>query len=362
MAQTPVVMPKMSMTMTEGEVVEILVKVGDKVEKGQVVAVVGTDKTDMEVESDHEGEVTEISVGPGDVIDVGAPLFVLETLGEDLLAGMFDAPPESVPVVVEEPAAEPIESPASQAVAEGAKVLAMPGARKQAAELGIDLATITPASPAGVIKQSDLPAAGSREAKARDQIAKVVNTSTQIPQFSLSATIQLNSALAEDASDRFVQLARAWVRVLSALPKLNQNYVNGEFVNVEEIRIAALVKSPVGYVSPSLAAAQIESVEWAQSARGVLEAARANRIPVENLQPATTSITDLGEFGIRHANTLLFPPQSSGFNVGVIRRGESGFEIDCTIVIDHRIADPGDGAEALALFATELQRELDVNS
>ena len=49
MAQTPVVMPKMSMTMTEGEVVEILVKVGDRVEKGQVVAVVGTDKTDMEV-------------------------------------------------------------------------------------------------------------------------------------------------------------------------------------------------------------------------------------------------------------------------------------------------------------------------
>jgi len=362
MAQTPVVMPKMSMTMTEGEVVEILVKVGDKVEKGQVVAVVGTDKTDMEVESDHEGEVTEISVGPGDVIDVGAPLFVLETLGEDLLAGMFDAPPESVPVVVEEPAAEPIESPASQAVAEGAKVLAMPGARKQAAELGIDLAKITPASPAGVIKQSDLPAAGSREAKARDQIAKAVNTSTQIPQFSLSATIQLNSALAEDASDRFVQLARAWVRVLSALPKLNQNYMNGEFISVEEIRIAALVKSPLGYVSPSLAAAQIESVEWVQSARGVLEAARANRIPVENLQPATTLITDLGEFGIRQANTLLFPPQSSGFNVGAIRRGESGFEIDCTIVIDHRIADPGDGAEALALFATELQRELDVNS
>ncbi|NCW23513.1 MAG: 2-oxo acid dehydrogenase subunit E2, partial [Actinobacteria bacterium] len=200
MAQTPVVMPKMSMTMTEGEVVEILVKVGDKVEKGQVVAVVGTDKTDMEVESDHEGEVTEISVGPGDVIDVGAPLFVLETLGEDLLAGMFDAPPESVPVVVEEPAVEPIENHASQVLAEGANVLAMPGARKQAAELGIDLAKITPASPAGVIKLSDLPAAGSREAKARDQIARVVNTSTQIPQFSLSATIQLNSALAEDAS------------------------------------------------------------------------------------------------------------------------------------------------------------------
>jgi pyruvate dehydrogenase E2 component (dihydrolipoamide acetyltransferase) len=103
MAQTTVVMPKMSMTMTEGEVVEILVKVGDRVEKGQVVAVVGTDKTDMEVESDHEGEVTEVSVGPGDVIDVGAPLFVLETVGEDLLAGMFDQAPDFPETVNEEP-------------------------------------------------------------------------------------------------------------------------------------------------------------------------------------------------------------------------------------------------------------------
>jgi pyruvate dehydrogenase E2 component (dihydrolipoamide acetyltransferase) len=362
MAQTPVVMPKMSMTMTEGEVVEILVKVGDKVEKGQVVAVVGTDKTDMEVESDHEGEVTEISVGPGDVIDVGAPLFVLETVGEDLLAGMFDSPSESATVLAEEPAAEPQENPAPQAAADSVNVLAMPGARKLAAEQGIDLGTITPASPSGVIKQSDLPTPGTREAKARDQIARVVNTSTQVPQFSLSTTIGLGSPLAEDANSRFVQLARAWVRTLRALPRLNQNYVNGEFISVEEIRIAALVKSPLGFVSPTLSASNIDASEWEANAKTVLMAARENHIPTDNLQPATTSITDLGEFGIRQANTLLFPPQSSGFNVGAIRRSESGFEIDCTIVIDHRIADPGDGAEALALFATELQRELDVNS
>ena len=71
MARTPVVMPKMSMTMTEGEVVELHITVGQKVSQGDVIAVVGTDKTNMEVESDFDGTVLEITSKPGDVIDVG---------------------------------------------------------------------------------------------------------------------------------------------------------------------------------------------------------------------------------------------------------------------------------------------------
>ena len=85
MASTAIVMPKMSMTMTEGEVVEILIAVGDEITSGQLVAVVGTDKTDMEVESDHAGKVLEVLAKPGDVLEVGAPMFMLETKGEDLL-------------------------------------------------------------------------------------------------------------------------------------------------------------------------------------------------------------------------------------------------------------------------------------
>ena len=361
MAQTPVVMPKMSMTMTEGEVVEILVAVGDRVAKGQVVAVVGTDKTDMEVESDYEGEVTEISSSPGDVLEVGAPMFVLETEGEDLLAGMFGDEAAAEEEVVQTVAQEPQAPAAQPAAQEASGVLAMPGARRAAQEQGIDLSTITPASPAGVVKITDLPAPGTREEAARHQIARVVDTSAQIPQFSLTSTLSLSSALPADAGARFVSLARAWVRTLQARPRLNQRFADGTFTTVDQIRIAALVKTPLGFVSPTLSAESIAESSWAEKAKSVLDAARQNKIAPENLQPASTSITDLGEFGIRQANTLLFQPQSSGFNVGAIRASGSGYEVDCTIVIDHRIADPGDGAEALAHFAQELQKELDVN-
>ena len=95
MASTAIVMPKMSMTMTEGEVVEILIAVGDEITSGQLVAVVGTDKTDMEVESDHAGKVLEVLAKPGDVLEVGAPMFMLETKGGDLLAGLFGSAPEA---------------------------------------------------------------------------------------------------------------------------------------------------------------------------------------------------------------------------------------------------------------------------
>ena len=364
MAQTPVVMPKMSMTMTEGEVVEILVAVGDRVEKGQVVAVVGTDKTDMEVESDHEGEVVEVTSAPGDVIEVGAPLFVLTTEGEDLLAGMFgDAPPIEEPTAeVEAPVAGSaplVEAPAPES--SESSVLAMPGARKAAAEQGIDLSTITPASPLGVIKLTDLPLPGSREDRARHQIAKVVDTSSLIPQFTLSTTITLSSQLPDEPSERFVKLARGWVRMLQARPRLNQVVEQGQFTSVSDLRIAALVKTPLGFVSPTVSAQGIGEASWAEGTKRVLEQARENKIAPENLLPASTSITDLGEFGVRQANTLLFEGQSSGFNVGQQRAAGDAYEIDCTIVIDHRIADPGDGAEAVALFAAELQKELDVN-
>jgi pyruvate dehydrogenase E2 component (dihydrolipoamide acetyltransferase) len=368
MPRTPVVMPKMSMTMTEGEVVEILVTVGQKVSAGDVVAVVGTDKTDMEVESDHEGEVVEISSAPGQVLEVGAPLFVLETEGEDLLAGMFgDAEPAAPAEETAAPAAIPPaasaapNAPLAQQPADVQSVLAMPGARKLADERGVDITQVVPASPAGIIKQSDIPLAGSREERARDQIAAVVNTSTHIPQFSVTKQIKFKGSLSEDAAERFVQLARAWVGTIRSHTKFTQQFVNGSFAPAN-VRIAALVRSPLGYVSPAIDAAGIETDAWKQKALSLISSAKENRIAVEHLGGASTSITDLSEFGIKSANTLLFPPQSSGINIGSLKVDNHKVALEVTLVADHRIADPGDAAEALLTFEQLLREVANGNS
>ena len=369
MAQTQVVMPKMSMTMTEGEVVEITVKVGDQISQGQVVAVVGTDKTDMEVESDHEGEVIEILAGSGDVLPVGAGLILLETKGEDLLAGLFGTAGDAPTPVAESAPAAPIaqvEQPVAEAavVAEpvienAGPVLAMPGARKLAQELGIDLRTVTAKSETGVIKQADL-AAGvdpARQDRARVQIAKVVETSKSIPQLSVTGTVAIKTKLPKDFVSRATQLLSAWKHTLDKNPKLNSVYQGESFATPAQVRAAVLLKTQLGFVSPVIEL----SGDWHEGVAKILQAARLNKIALENLQGATTSVTDLSEYPITQASTLLMAGQSSGINLGKVREVASGFEIAVTIVLDHRVADAGDAAEAMVAFERALNEVLDGN-
>lgn len=373
MASTAIVMPKMSMTMTEGEVVEILIAVGDEITSGQLVAVVGTDKTDMEVESDHAGKVLEVLAKPGDVLEVGAPMFMLETKGEDLLAGLFGSAPEAAESAVAEatPVAAAGQAPVEEAVSSQAptppeapkSILAMPGARKLARDQGIDLATVQAASPSGVIKQSDLSVSSdlaqstdpSRELKARALIAKVVATALEIPQFSLSKKVSVSKPLPKDFVTRASLLLQAWQKTLAASPKLNTRFVDGSFVSNSEVRAAYLVETSLGFVSPVISLAG----DFVATVGSILAAARINKISLENLSGATTSVTDLSEFDVSQANTLLFGSQTSGLNLGKASEQGQAVTIDVTIVIDHRIADPGDGARALGLFEKFLNEVLD---
>ena len=373
MASTAIVMPKMSMTMTEGEVVEILIAVGDEITSGQLVAVVGTDKTDMEVESDHAGKVLEVLAKPGDVLEVGAPMFMLETKGEDLLAGLFGSAPEAaepaaaeatpVATVSQAPVEEAVSGQAPAAPEPAKSILAMPGARKLARDQGIDLATVRAASPSGVIKQSDLSVSSdlaqstdpSRELKARALIAKVVATALEIPQFSLSKKVSVSKPLPKDFVTRAGLLLQAWQKTLAASPKLNTRFVDGSFVANAEVRAAYLVETSLGFVSPVISLAG----DFAAGVPSILAAARINKISLENLSGATTSVTDLSEFDVSQANTLLFGSQTSGLNLGKASKQGQAVTIDVTIVLDHRIADPGDGARALGLFEKFLNEVLD---
>jgi pyruvate dehydrogenase E2 component (dihydrolipoamide acetyltransferase) len=361
MATTELVMPKMSMTMTEGEVVEILVAIGDQVTAGQVVAVVGTDKTDMEVESDHTGTVTELPAKPGDVLEVGAALIVLQTEGEDLLAGLFgDSASQPEQATVSPVVTDVVVEAATQPPAAQAEVMAMPGARKLAREQGIDLTQVVAASASGVIKQSDLgtgatvSASDDKKRRARLMTAKVVATALDIPQFSLTKSIELSSQLPENAADRAVALLTAWSRTLQELHVINQQFVDGDFREVSQVRAAVLTQTELGFVSPVISL----TGSWQEKAGAVLADARNNKIALENLAVATTSVTDLSEFGISQANTLLFGSQSSGINIGNISLVGGIVTIDVTIVLDHRIADPGDGAKALDLFGRGLNEVL----
>ncbi|MGI6876786.1 lipoyl domain-containing protein, partial [Amycolatopsis sp. 3B14] len=118
MQEAPLVMPKMSMTMTEGTLVTWHKSEGDEVRAGEVVCEVATDKVDMEVEAPADGTLARIVAQPDDVVAVGEPIAYLTTLAEDLLAGLFDGPaPEPAPQPEREREREPEPVPAAPAPA-----------------------------------------------------------------------------------------------------------------------------------------------------------------------------------------------------------------------------------------------------
>ncbi|MCR3719072.1 MULTISPECIES: dihydrolipoamide acetyltransferase family protein [Prauserella salsuginis group] len=222
--QVPLVMPKMSMTMTEGVFVAWHKAEGDEIRQGEVVCEVTTDKVDMEVEATVDGVLARLVAAPEDVIAVGDPIAYVESEAEDLLDGLFDDPePEPEPGASPSPDAEPAPEPEPgpepgpeselepepAGAASGAQPsesatppaatppetvppaantapavagvtpaaagvngaagaapprppAAVPAARRLAAERGVDLAALTPTGPWDTIRVADLPATEPR--------------------------------------------------------------------------------------------------------------------------------------------------------------------------------------------------------
>lgn len=159
-------MPKLSDTMTEGTLVKWHKQVGDSVEIGDILAEIETDKAVMEMEAFDDGTLTEIRIQNGEKAGIGAVLAVLN--GD---SGHSPDPAQHVvtPAPVEIPAPTPPSPasapPASATTETGDRILTSPLARKVAAELGIDLSTITGTGPLGRITRADVEAAAKSPAK-----------------------------------------------------------------------------------------------------------------------------------------------------------------------------------------------------
>src|SRR6188472_508498 len=213
MTRLAIRMPKMSMTMTEGEVSSWMVKVGDEINDGDIVCEVMTDKVDMDVESPVSGTLVEIVVESG-LVAVGEPIGWVEgeddggSFGDLLMAPetpeQVEAPvPEPDPVADTGPAAPEPEQQRPSGI-----VPAVPRARGLARELGVDLASVTPSGPEGLVRVADVeavapatqPAAApapvterpqpaakqtDRRAAIRAVVARTMTPSAAIPQFTV---------------------------------------------------------------------------------------------------------------------------------------------------------------------------------
>jgi pyruvate dehydrogenase E2 component (dihydrolipoamide acetyltransferase) len=358
-------MPKMSMTMETGELLLFHVKVGDQVKSGDVLFEVMTDKIDMEVEAPADGVIETLVGNPGDVIEIGKPVLIMLTetevmafdFGGDSAAPVAEPVPPVVaaPVVVEPVVTAPVVQqvaptppPVVQAVVApvaaapiivNTSVKAVPKARVEAANRGIDLRTVHPTGPDRTITFSDVnsaqvdPAVLKRQAANKALIAKGIEMTRGIAQASFNRRANANFDHA--------QLISAWAKVLRGRPDLAVHQHVGVSLIIESKYGSAL---PV-FRDPDL----IGVVELRTLVASTTEAAKNGKVPIAMLSGGTTTIFDLTTYSMSSATPLLFPNQVTSLTIGY----DSESTKNISLTIDLNFCDFYDGALLLdALIAS----------
>ncbi len=386
-------MPKLSMTMEEGELVDWVKSVGDTVQEGDVVCEVMTDKVEMEVESPFTGTIVRILAEDGARVAVGAPIAILTTDSEDFLGDLLDAPTGDLPTAssddpsgVAEPAGDPPAQPVPPATAEPPEppeqaappeqptptgpVRAVPAARARAAALGVELASVRGSGPNGLITVADVQAAGQtdgggdggamarRRHRTRLATARVMAASAAVPQFTLYADADLDALAARRGRLSWTTLVvRAAALALRDAPDLTASWRDGDVVPGRDVRVALAVDSPAGLVAPVLADPdRLAPAALDDAIRSVAGRARAGGLTAADVEGATFTVSNLGTLGVAAFGALITPPQAAVLSVGAVAAvpvavdGLLGVRLRCRLglTVDHRVADGADGARYLA--------------
>lgn len=375
-------MPSLGSDMESGTLAEWLVAPGDTVARGDVVAVVETQKGAIEIECFEAGTVQELRAQPGHVLPVGAPMAVILAEGE--------AEPEQEPALQPalEPAVEaepkPVQQTVPAAAAPAGAVRASPAARVRAAELGLDLGTVTGSGPGGAIVLADVEAGdgtgkpASRLDEMRKAIAAAMTRSKQtIPHFYLSQTMDVQCAIdllavrnaeapPEDRILLGAVLLRAAALAAQKAETLNGHYTDGAFQPAAQVNPGlAVALRGGGLVAPALAdVPSMTLAETMAAMRDTVSRARAGRLTSSEMTRGTLTVSSLGETCGEVMAGVIFPPQVALIGIGApqLRPWVAGGQvvprtvITVTLAADHRVTGGRQAARFLAGFETLISK------
>ncbi|ODU71304.1 MAG: pyruvate dehydrogenase complex dihydrolipoamide acetyltransferase [Novosphingobium sp. SCN 66-18] len=370
-------MPALSPTMEEGTLSKWLVKVGDTVSSGDIMAEIETDKATMEFEAVDEGVIVSIDVAEGsEGVKVGTVIATLAGEDEDASAPAPKAAPAPAPAATAAPAAAPAPSPApaaattAAAAPRGDRVVASPLAKRIAASKGIDLASVKGTGPNGRIVKADVagaqpgaaPVAASAPAptpaaappptpapvaaasvpdfgipyeaqklnNVRKTIARRLTEAKQtIPHIYLTVDIQLDallklrSQLNKALEAQGVKLSvndliiKALAKALVQVPKCNVSFAGDELRSFSRADISVAVAAPSGLITPIIVDAGAKSISTiATEMKELANKAREGKLQPHEYQGGTASLSNLGMFGIKQFDAVINPPQGMIMAVG----------------------------------------------
>ena len=385
-------MPSLGADMEAGTLVEWLVKPGDRVKRGDVVAVVETQKGAIEVETFEAGKIEQILVDLNTKVAVGTPLARIRTELEGPFGAVTAAPPPAVPLAAPPSVRAPVAPPPPAPLATGAVARARvsPAARRLAEARRMDLSTVTGSGPAGEITYADVergigkvgaPPERKRalgldlDAMRTAIAAAMARSKREIPHYYLEHQLdvtaceqwltQRNATRPPDNRLLIGALAiKAAALAARRFPAFNGFYRDGKFEPASAVHAGvAIAIRGGGLAAPALHDAdQIPVDELMAGMRDLVQRTRAGRIRGSELSDPTITITSLGERGVETLYGIIYPPQVAivGFGKIVTRPwvidGAIGPRSVVTITLsaDHRVSD----GHAGALFLAEIGRLL----
>ncbi|MDD5558734.1 dihydrolipoamide acetyltransferase family protein [Candidatus Methylomirabilis sp.] len=407
-----VVMPRLSDTMEEGKILRWLKQEGDRVEGGDIIAEIQTDKADIEMEAFGSGTLRKILIGAGGSAPVGHLIGVIAEEDENISAllppAMGVAAQAAAPARPDAPAPAP---PTLQAVAPG-RVKASPLAKKFARAQGIDLSMVRGSGPGGRVIRRDvvaltpsaaavdertpsisltppiaervaavappMPSTGFEDRELspmRRAIAKrVAQSMATVPHFYLTVEVAMDKAteLREAMQARMPDLKvtftdiiiRAVAIALGRHPAVNASFT-GERIRVySQVNIGIAVALEVGLMTPVLRDCGGKSLaQIAKETKSLIERARIQKLRPEEYSGGTFTVSNLGMYEIEEFTAIINPPEAAILAIGSIQskpvivdgRVRVGQRMRMTLSCDHRAVDGLTGAT----FLQEVKRLLE---
>lgn len=437
-----ITMPALSPTMEEGNLSKWLVKEGDKVTSGDVIAEIETDKATMEVEAVDEGVVAKLVVPAGtEGVKVNALIAILAEDGEDVAEaakGGDSAPAPKAEAAKEEPkkdvataAPAKAEAPAAAPAAKGAenkgdRVFASPLARRIAKDAGVDVSAVKGTGPHGRVVQRDVEAAiksgGAKAASAAAQAAstapkpqsddailklfeegtyeivphdgmrktiarRLVESKQTVPHFYLTIDCELDALLAlrsqinsaapltktEKGEVPAYKLSvndlviKAVALALRDIPEANVSWTEGGMIKHKRADVGVAVSIPGGLITPIVRQSESKTLSAiSNEMKDLAKRARDRKLKPEEYQGGSTSVSNLGMFGVKDFAAIINPPHATIFAIGageqraVVKNGEIKVAtvMSVTLSTDHRAVDGALAAELAQAFKRHIENPM----
>ncbi|MEO8290049.1 MAG: dihydrolipoamide acetyltransferase family protein [Gaiellaceae bacterium] len=413
-----VTLPRLGQGMETGTIVRWLKSEGEKVEKGEPLYELDTEKVTQEVEAESSGVLLKIMAGEGEEIEVGKPIAVIGEAGEKVAEAPEAEAEEPTEVTEGEPAEEGDPAPEREEEREGGReagpegplepeqrvdgngdaggrVKASPLARRIARERGIELSGLRGTGPEGRIVAEDVERAGASPGSApgvaaaatgeievvklnqmRKTIARRMTEAWQAPAFQIAmsadmrASMRLREALLARVDEGGVRptysdiLTKVVALALMRHRDMNAHFAGDSVQLFPSANIGIAVAVPHGLVVPVIPSCESRSIPDIAAARAdLVERTRGGKLRAGDLENGTFTISNLGMYCVERFTAVLNPPQAGILAVGAIEKRAvvedeeivARPRMDMTLTVDHRSVDGATAAEFLATVKAFLE-------